>query len=86
MSTDAAVEKIRAADKARQGLKEEAADLHFDLGNNAFQKRDFETAIFHYQKTVQLRPSDAYAHHNLGIILIIMSPIPTGPFIITGNI
>jgi tetratricopeptide (TPR) repeat protein len=71
-----AVVKLMDADREKEKLKAEAAELYFVLGNEAFKKRDFESALLNYQRVLQLNPADADAHHNLGIIFDYYVPDP----------
>ncbi|KAM9987449.1 hypothetical protein ACTFIZ_005181 [Dictyostelium cf. discoideum] len=41
-----------------------------DLGNKAYAKKEFEQAIVHYDKTVELDPSDILAMNNKAAVLI----------------
>ncbi len=67
-SNESALGKVMASDREKEILKTSLADSEFKLGNEAFRRRDFEAAVVHYMKTLENRPSDAYANHNLGII------------------
>lgn len=75
-ASDSSLEKIRAIDTERERLREESANLNFQLGTVAFDNRDFESAVLYFQKTLELRPSDANANHNLGIIFDYYVPDP----------
>jgi tetratricopeptide (TPR) repeat protein len=75
-SSEGALRKVREAEAERERLREESADLNFQLGTIAFRHRDFESAVRYFQTTLRLRPSDANAHHNLGIIFDYYIPDP----------
>ena len=38
----------------------------FHKGNNALLTKNYNKAILYYQKTIELRPTDAHAYNNLG--------------------
>jgi tetratricopeptide (TPR) repeat protein len=42
---------------------------HFNLANELFKQKDFEGAIRHFRKTIELAPTLASAHYNLGLAL-----------------
>lgn len=43
----------------REALKEKA------LGNDAYKKKDFETALKHYNKAIELDPTDITYYNNI---------------------
>jgi len=75
-SSAEALQKVTSVMKEREQMKVELADLHFSLGNVATNAREFEKAVVHYQKALELNPSDPETHHNLGIIFDYYIPDP----------
>jgi tetratricopeptide (TPR) repeat protein len=51
-----------------------AAEVYFSLGNIHFQMRDFEQAVFAYQRSLLLNPSDMDARYNLELALLRLIP------------
>lgn len=50
------------------GLRQEVADMHYNLGVILTKQNDYRTAIREFEKVVQLKPDDADAHYNLAIL------------------
>lgn len=50
------------------GLRQEVADMHYNLGVILTRQNDFRTAIKEFERVVQLKPDDADAHYNLAIL------------------
>ncbi|KAK4048861.1 hypothetical protein OIO90_005669 [Microbotryomycetes sp. JL221] len=46
----------------------DAAQHQLDLGNQALQKGDFDSAQQHYNKSLQIKPS-SIAHYNMGVVM-----------------
>jgi len=46
----------------------DAALKQKDLGNQAYKKKDFDTAISHYKKAIELDPSNLIFHTNLAAV------------------
>ena len=58
-----------AIDAARQGLKEdeERPDLHNTLGVCYYKNQDYESAIGHFKRAVDLNPASGIDYANLGV-------------------
>jgi tetratricopeptide (TPR) repeat protein len=51
-----------------EALKDEAAKVHYNLGNIYFQQGDYEKAVTEYERAVALAPYDPEAHYNLAFV------------------
>lgn len=49
-------------------FQKEQAKREKELGNEAYKKKDFETAIQHYNKAIQLDPTDITFYNNLAAV------------------
>lgn len=61
----AGMEKIRSENEA---LRDEAAKVHYNLGNIYFQQGHYEKAVVEYERAVALAPYDPEAHYNLAFV------------------
>ena len=47
--------------------KKEAAEKYFKLGEQKYNKKDYQGAIADYDKAIELNPKDVRAYYNRGV-------------------
>ena len=67
-ATNSAIRDISRAELAKEEMRAELAIVHFKMGNFFYEMKEYDKAIPHYERVLQLDPSHSYAFHNLGII------------------
>ncbi|MCM8774978.1 MAG: tetratricopeptide repeat protein [Candidatus Omnitrophica bacterium] len=65
---DLAVKQVSVEALANERMKTELARAYYELGNISEGNGNYKGAVNYYELAVQLVPSDAWAHHNLGIV------------------
>ncbi|PIQ86544.1 MAG: hypothetical protein COV74_04465 [Candidatus Omnitrophica bacterium CG11_big_fil_rev_8_21_14_0_20_45_26] len=63
-----AVSQIAKSKTENEKLKNELAEQYYALGNLFFEKKEYKMAVKKYVEALEFDPTDAWAHHNLGII------------------
>ncbi len=63
-----AMEKIHSLGAESEYLKNELSRAHYNLGNIMFRSKMVDEAITHYERALELNPSDPWIHHNLGVL------------------
>ena len=60
----------KVTELARQNKKliQETSRMHYNLGVFFTRQRDYRRALTEFKKAVEIEPSDAYSHFNLGYI------------------
>ncbi len=63
-----ALSRLNSVTTENGRLRQEVADMHYNLGVILTKQNDFKTAIKEFEKVIQLKPDDADAHYNLAIL------------------
>lgn len=63
-----AVKELSEVELNHEIMQRELANAYYDLGNKFFESKNYKEALTQYEKAIVLNPSDAWAHHNLGVI------------------
>ena len=60
--------ELSKANREIRRLKEEVADMHYNLGVILTKQNNFRAAIREYEKVLEIKPDDVDSHYNLAII------------------
>ncbi len=65
---DKSLSELSGYNLERQKMRSDTATMHYNLAVILTNQQNYEAAIREYLKVLELRPNDADAHYNLGII------------------
>ncbi len=63
-----ALQEISAAKSENERLKQDLVEMHFQLGNVLFERKDYPGAVRQYQGALALDPEDPWSHHNVAVV------------------
>ena len=62
------VSKLASVTASNKALKQEVADMHYNLGVIFSKQENYRSAIREFEKVLESRPDDADSHYNLAVI------------------
>lgn len=63
-----ALREISAAKSENERLRQDLVEMHFQLGNVMFERKDYGGAVREYEGALALDPEDPWVNHNLAVV------------------